>query len=177
MSEPMESKKEIVTGLDQASDRKGAEFDLVKKLLMAAEYKKDEESITEVEIRRNSAYLFTVHVHPLSDADVRLARKRATTMMPNPQGKKLPPIEKEFNATKFNSWLVYLATTEKDQKRIWGNPAITQKYNLMQPYESVDILLTVGEKKKLVDTVLEISGMGDDDEEEDDVSLEEYAGE
>ena len=176
MSETMEEKKEIVTGLSQASDRKEAEFDLVKNLLTAAEFKTDKENITEVEIRRNSAYLFTVHVHPLSDSDIRQCRKKATTYMPNPQGKKLPPIEREFNGTRFNSWLIYLATTEDDQEKIWGNPALKQRYGLALPFESVDILLTVGEKKKLVDTILEISGM-DEESDEEEVTLEEYAGE
>lgn len=176
MSETMETKNEIVTGLEQASNRKEAEFDLVKNLLAAAEFKTAEDNITEVEIARNSAYLFTVHVHPLSDSDIRQARKKATVYMANPQGKKLPKIEKEFNGTVFNSWMIYLATTEADQAKIWGNSALMHKYGLALPYESVDILLTVGEKKRMVDVILEISGM-DDEEEEDEVTLEEYAGE
>ena len=41
-----------------------------------------------------------------------------------------------------------------------------QKYNLMEPYESVDVLLTMGEKRKLLDLVTKISGMDDDEDEE-----------
>ena len=177
MSEATETKKEITTGLAQASDPKQAERDLLEALLSAAEFKTDQEAITEAEIRRNGVTLFSVHVHPLSDGDLRLARKKATTYMPNPQGKKLPPIEKEFNNVVFNSWLVYLATTEEDQERIWGNTTLLRKYSLSLPFESVDILLTVGEKKKLVDTILQISGMDDDEDEEEEITLEEYAGE
>ncbi len=176
MSENTEAKKEITTGLAQASDPKQAEKDLLEALLSAAEFKTDQDAVTEAEIRRNGVPLFSVHLHPLSDGDIRLARKKATTYMPNPQGKKLPPIEKEFNSTKFNSWLVYLATTEEDQEKIWGRRELMRKYDLELPFESVDILLTVGEKKKLVDTVLQISGM-DDDADEDEITLEEYAGE
>lgn len=171
-----ETKKEITTGLEQATNPKEAEYDLVKALLTAAEFKTNEDSITEAEIKRNGTTLFSVHLHPLSDGDVRQARKKATSYMPNPQGKKLPPIEKEFDTTRFNSWLVYLATTEADQGRIWGNPAIKQKYGLEFPYESVDILLTAGEKIKLVELVMKISSM-DEETAEDEVSLEEYAGE
>lgn len=173
MSETTENKKEIVTGLDQAADRKSAEYDLVKSLLSAADFKTQEDAITEVEIKRNGVYYFTVHVHPLSDPDTRTARKKATTYMPNPQGKKLPKIEKEFNEPVFNSWVIYLATTPEDQQMIWGNPQVMQKYGLAMPAESIDILLTVGEKRKLVDTILEISGM---DDEEDEVTQEDYAG-
>lgn len=161
-----ETEKMSVTGLDTAENRKEAEYDLVTSLLAAAEFKTDEDNITEVEIKRAGKYLFTVHIHPIGDPDARFARKKATIYMPNPNGKKLPPIEKDFNNAKFGSWLIYLATTEDDQQKIWGNPAIMKAKNLMEPYESVDVLLTMGEKRKLLDLVVDISGMDDDDEEE-----------
>lgn len=161
----MEDKeKELVTGLENAEDRKEAEYDLVKALLESADYKDAEESITEAEIKRSGKYLFTVHLHPISEPDARFARKKATTYMPNPQNKKLPPIEREFDTSKFNSWLIYLATTEEDQQKIWGNPVIMQKFGLAQPFESIDVLLTLGEKHRLADLVTDISGMNDDEE-------------
>ena len=158
--------KKSVTGLDQAENRKEAEYDLVKSLLEASEFRTAEGSITEVEIKRAGKYLFSVHIHPIGDTDSRFARKKATTYMPNPNGKKLPPIEKDFDNTKFSSWTIYLATTDEDQQKIWGNPAIMKKYNLAQPYESVDVLLTLGEKRALVDAISEISGLDDDEDEE-----------
>ena len=159
------NEKQNVTGLDAATDRKEAEYDLVKSLLAAADFKKDEDQVTEVEIKRAGKYLFTVHIHPISDPDARLARKKATTFMPNPVNKKLAPVEKEFNNAKFGSWLIYLATTEEDQQKIWGNPAIMQNFGLMEAYESIDVLLTMGEKRALLDQVTKISGMDDDDDE------------
>ena len=168
-----ETEKKDVTGLDNAADRKEAEYDLVTALLESAEYRTSEEEITEVEIKRGGKYLFTVHFHPLSDTDARTARKKSTTYMPNPNNKKLPPIEKELDTAKFNSWLIYLATTEADQEKIWGNGAVMQKYGLAQPVESIDILLTMGEKRKLVELVSDISGMNDEDDEI--VDEEEYA--
>lgn len=160
-----------VTGLGLATNRKDAEYDLVKSLLEAADYKTAEDSITEVEIKRNGKFLFAVHVHPISDEDARLARKKATIYMPNPNGKKLPPIEKETNTTKFTSWIIYLATTEEDQQRIWGNPTIMQKFGLAMPVESIDVLLKFGEKQELGDLILDISGM----DEEEQMNREEYA--
>lgn len=159
------TEKESVTGLDQASNRKEAEFDLVKNLLEAAEFKTSEDSISTVDIKRAGKYLFSVHIHPISDADVRLADKRATIMGDNPAGKKFPKIQKDYDNAVYKSWLIYLATTEEDQKQIWGNPAIMQKFGLMQPYESIDKLLTLGEKKMLMDIISEISGLQDEDEE------------
>lgn len=165
--------KRDITGLEYASDRKDAEYDLVKSLLEAADFKTAEESITRVDIKRSGKFMFAVELHPISEPDARLARKKATVYMPNPNGKKLPPIEKDFDTSKFNSWLIYLATTEGDQQKIWGNPTIMQKFGLAQPYESIDVLLTLGEKRKLADLVTEISGL--DDDEEENVDEEEFA--
>lgn len=160
--------REIVTGLESASDKKTAEYDLVASLLEAADYRND---ITTVDICRSGKFLFSVNIHPVGDEEVKAIRKKATVMMPNPQNRKLPKIEKEFKAGMFNALLIYTATTEEDRKNIWGNEAIMKKYNLVEPYESIDILLTVGEKAALSDKVVEISGM---DIEDDEVSEEEY---
>lgn len=163
---------EITTGLENAENRKEAEYDLVQSLLASAEY--TENTITEVDIKRKGVYCFTVHFHPLSDEDVAFARKKATEYMPNPQNKKLPPIEKSFNTNLFNSWLIYLATTEEDQQKIWGNPALMKAKGLSLPVEGVNALLTFGEKRKLSDLVVELSGESDEEEEEI-VTKEEYA--
>lgn len=169
------NEKTLVTGLDQAENRKEAERDLVTSLLEAAEFKTSEDNITEAEIKRNGKVLFSVRLHPISEPDARFARKKATTFMPNPNNKKLPPIEKEQNGALFSSWLIYLATTEEDQQRIWGNPAIMQKYGLMQPVESIDVLLTYGEKQRLADLVGTISGFDEDEDGEEVMSEEDYA--
>lgn len=174
MANKKEIERENITGLDQATNRKEAEYDLVKSLLEAAEFKTSEDNITEVEIKRNGKYLFTVHLHPISDPDARFARKKATIYMPNPNGKKLPPIEKDFDNAKFKSWMIYLATTEEDQQKVWGNSSIMQKFGLAQPFESIDVLLTLGEKNKLLDLVTEISGI-DDDGDDEEMDAEEFA--
>lgn len=161
----MTTKKEeevIVTGLESAHDKKEAEYDLVAALLEAAAFNED---LTPVDITRNGKVLFTVHIHPLSDDAVKVARKRATVMMNNPQNRKLPKIEKEFNTNLFNSLIIYAATSEEDQKNIWGNKAIMDKYDLVEPHESINVLLPVGAKSELTNKVIEISGMSDEDEE------------
>lgn len=156
--------KENITGLDTANNRREAEYDLVTSLLEAAEFKTSDDNITEAEIKRAGKFLFSVHLHPLSDPDTRFARKKATIYMPNPNGKKLPAIEKDFDQSKFRSWLIYLATTEEDQRKIWGNSAIMQKFGLAEPWESIDELLTFGEKTKLFEIITKISGMDDDED-------------
>lgn len=168
-----EKEQVTVTGLEMAADRKDVEYDLVKSLLAAMDYQKEEENITEVEIRRNGKFYFSVHLHPISDEQIRTARKKSTVYVPNPNNKKLPPIEKELNSVRMKSMAIYLATTEEDQQKIWGNPAVKEKAGLMENYESVDVLLNAGEKLKLWETVLDISGLNDDDD--DTMDEEEYS--
>ena len=166
-----EIEKEIVTGLENASNPKEAEYNLVAALLEAAGYREDEDLITTVEIKRAGKFLFEVNIRPIGNDETKAARKKATKMMPNPQNRKLPPIEKEFDSGLFNSLIIYYATTEEDKAKIWGNAAIMDKFNLVNPWESIDILLTIGEKTALSDKVVEISGMDLDDDE---VTDEEY---
>lgn len=165
--------KKSVTGLDTAVDRKEAEYDLVTSLLEAANYRNDEEEILEVEIARRGRLLFTVHIHPVSDADVRKAQKESGEYKPNPTNKKLGRIKVDQDNAKLVSWLIYLATTDEDQEKIWGNKQVMSKYGLMQPWETIDILLKKGEKDDLVNHVFEISGMNDDDDDDEEKMDEE----
>lgn len=177
----MENKKtteEIkdITGISTASNRADAEMDITTALLKAAAFKEDDDTVREVDIKRNGEVLFSVHVHPITDGDARAARKKATTFMKNPNGKGLPPIEKEFNSAEFHSWLIYFATTGEDRKRIWGNKAVMEQTGAGVPADTIDKLLLIGEKTKLVELVMDISGMSDDDEDENEnVSMEEFA--
>lgn len=154
--------------ISEAQSFKDAEYNLVEALLSAADFEKE---VTEVEIKRGGKYYFTVHIRPISDEETRIARKKATKMVKNPNGKKLPKIEGEFNDVVFNSWLIYLATTDEDKEKVWGNKEVMRKLDVLEPVHMIDKLLTFGEKIALADKVAEISGMDDDDE----MSEEDYA--
>ena len=155
-----------VTGLDLAPDRKEAEYDLVTALLEAANYKTSDDELLEVDISRRGKKLFTVTIHPLSDGDVKTAQKQAGIYKPNPTNKKLGLVKVDQANDKLASWLIYLATIEADQEKIWGNKQIMSQFNLMQPWESIDVLLKKGEKDALLEKVFDISGMNDDEDEE-----------
>lgn len=164
--------EKIVTGLETATDVKETEYDLVKALLEAANYENDPDLVTTIDLCRNGKYLFSFSIHPIGDEEVKALRKKATSYMPNPANRKLPKIEKDFDDGLFNSLIIYAATVEEDKKKIWGNPAIMQKFDLVEPYESINKLLTVGEKADVSSKVVEISGLEDG---KDTVSEEDYA--
>lgn len=143
------------------------QYDLVQALLEAGNYGNSEEEQKLVQIKRNGKFLFEFTVHPISEDDVRVARKKSTTFMKNPNGKNLPPVEKETDFAKLRSWKIYLATIPEDQKIIWGNPALKEAFGIIEPWEAVDKLLKGGEKSAVDDLINEISGY--------DIELTEYA--
>lgn len=169
-----QKEKESVTGLDQASNRKEMERDLLTSLFAAADYKKADDNIKEVRVERNGVYFFTLHLHPLSDADITFANKKATIYKDHPQGKKYGKIEVGYDKSIFKSWVIYLATTEEDQKKIWGNKEFMAHFNLQQPWESIDQMLTVGDKNKLVEVITDISGLEDDEDEAEEMDAETF---
>ena len=169
------NEKTSAIGLDATVDRREAEYDLVTSLLEAASYKTAEDSITEVEIARNGKFLFAVHIRPISDTDMKFARKKAGIYKPNPTNKKLGLVKVDTEDDKLGSWIIYLATIEEDQEKVWGNSAIKQKFKLSQPWEAVDVLLKKGEKDKLLEEIFKISGMDDDDDDGQTTDDEELA--
>ena len=172
--ETAKTEKENVTGLDYAIDRKEAEYDLVTSLLEAAAYKTADDDLTDVRIERRGKFLFKVTIHPLSDADVKQAQKKAGVYKPNPTNKKLGLVKVDQENDKLASWLIYLATVEEDQENIWGNKQVMSKFGCYQPYETIDILLKKGEKDKLLEQIFDISDMHDDDEDEEQQSVETF---
>ena len=134
------------------------EYNLLESLLLAAD---DNYALTPIRIERNGVYRFTVHVHAVTEKDREIAHRAATKYMTNPAGKHLPPIEKGTDKALYRSWLIYLATSDEDKKKIWGQKAVKDKYNLMQDAETIDYILKSGEKDALIGVLEELSGFGE----------------
>lgn len=166
-----------ITGLTESANPKEAEYDLLAALLKAADFANDEDEIQPVEIKRDGVVLFEFRIRPVTDSEIKRCRKLATTYMKNPNGKKLPPIEKDYDNLKFQWAMIYTATIEEDRKRIWANKSFMEKKDILEPWESVGILLKPGERADIFSLVAEISGIGEDgeDDEEKDKNLEDYA--
>ena len=93
---------------------------------------------------------------------------------PNPTNKKLGKIKVDQDNAKLASWLIYLATTEADQEKIWGNKQLMSRYGLMENWESIDTLLKKGEKDDLLEQVFTISDMNDEDDDEEKMDEETF---
>ncbi len=139
------------------------DIDYIAGFLKAAEM--IENSVKTVRIERKGQLLFTFKVHALSEQDMSDARKMATTFMRNPRGKKLPPIEKEFNSALANSCIIYLATVDEDKKRLWDNQKLKEKLDVIGTgYELIDKVLLPGEKSAVIDVIDDLCGYSGDDE-------------
>lgn len=158
--------KKNTLGLDTVPDRKEAELSLVEGLLAAASFREDDDQQVTYEVRRAGKFYFKFTVRPLDNTDVQLASKKAGIYKPNPTNKKLGTVKVDTDSAKYNSWLIYLATIPKDQQEVWGNPVIMQKFGLMEPWESIDKLLMIGEKTDILEKILKLSGLNDEDDDE-----------
>ena len=160
------NEKEIITGLEESTDFKNDEYNLVASLLKAAKYKTDD--ITEISVKDDTgAVLFRIRVHPLSQEEIQAASNRATSQIPNPNGSRYPKISGKRDNSKYHSYLVYAATIDEDKKKIWGNPEVKdalaqQGMPIIEDAEMVDVLLKAGDKSRVVDIILEKSGFGAD---------------
>ena len=155
---------EEIAGITTASNPAKAEEDFIKGLLAAAEFKNDEALRQPITIRRAGKEYFTFTVRPLSNEEFQTARKKATKYMPNPQNRKLPPIEKDFDNAAFHYWLIYFATIDEDREKVWNNAELKKQFCLIQPIDSIELLLMPGERTRIVDLIMDISGLSADEE-------------
>lgn len=142
------------------------EFDLISGFMKASEL--ITENTKKVEIRDNGELLFAFRIHAVTAEDIKVAKKKATTFMPNPVNKKLPPIEKDVDKVTYQSFLIYLATVEEDKTKIWENPALMSKFGVMEGYELIDKVIPSGKKQQILTAIDILSGY-DDEEPADDI--------
>ncbi|MDO5397193.1 MAG: hypothetical protein Q4G33_04615 [bacterium] len=152
--------KELRTGLEGSADKVSDEYDLVKALIHAGHYRDDEDYHTVVNIKRRNKHLFSFTVRLLGDDEIFEARLAATKFIPNPAGKEYPNIRGDVNDARYTSALVYMATLEEDQRKIWDNEAVKNEFGIIDPIDMVDQLLLPYEKK----AVLRVIGQNDDNE-------------
>lgn len=162
-----EAQEAIGVASEQMTTEK--EYDLLSGFLKAAEVIKDETQ--KIDITYGGKLLFSFRIHAVTSAEIKAARKKATSFMPNPVNKKLPPIEKDVDKYTYQSYLIYLATVDSDRAQLWDNPEFKTKFGVMEGYELIDKVLPSGKKQMILDAIDTLSGYGSeyDEEEQDDI--------
>ncbi len=154
---------------------------LLRGLLEAGNYKNEESFRRKVEIKRGGRILFAFTVRPLDEDEEIACYRKATPMLPNPQGKHLPKVDGKTDHAAMRSWKIYTATIEEDRQRIWNNPQYKQRKGLVTPIEVIDSLLRSGDKDAVLAVIDQISGtgstdtLGEVDSNDAAPTLEEYA--
>lgn len=144
------------------------EDELLDGLFSAIGEKENHEITKMLSIQRNGKKLFDFEVRALDEQELVKCRRRATKYGENPAGKRYPKIELDTDVSKLRSIKIYMATTEEFKKKLWDNPAVQEKFNVVNGFDVVDLAFTAGEKDAVVDAIDELSGYGVD------VDVEEY---
>ena len=164
------------TGLPEQEKVLMSEEDLIAGLLAAADFETDEDTMKNIQIKRNGRIFFEFKVHPLGEKEMQKVRKQSTKYYKNPQGKHLPPIEGDLRIDEYRSRKIYAATTAEDKAKLWDNPKVkaglkAKGKDIIEAWEIIDAVLMGGEKYTVSEVIDDISGYNDDEK----LELEEYA--
>lgn len=146
------------------------EDEMLKGLLEAAAFKKDDTLQKKIEIKRNGKLLFSFFIRPLTEEEVQGCRRKATKRRPDPRGRQFGMIEVETNWIKYRSYKIIAATVDKGQGILWSNKKLKDSLNVIEDIDVVEAVLMAGEKDWISDVIDEISGYGVNE-----ISLEETA--
>lgn len=167
------------TGLPPQEKVLQTEKELIEGLFAASEYETDEDCMKEIQIKRNGKLFFTFTVRPLSESEVQRIRKKSTFYKRNPDGKHLPKIE-DIDINKLRALKIYTATIDKDKELLWDNPQVkaglkAKGKSILEVEDVINAVLLGGEKYNISEIIDDISGYNDNVEDEEEVSLDEYA--
>ena len=135
------------------------EEDFIKGLIEAAEFASEETQ--RIEIIREGRLFFAFHIRPLSSEEYEKCRKRHTKYVRNKQfGMKMP---EDTNRVKYQSAIIYEATTEGDREKLWDNRRVWNAINekgdrIMNGLDVIECALKAGEKDKVLDAIDKLSG-------------------
>ncbi len=112
----------------------------------------------------------TIRLRPVSDKERQESVRKSARFRRDQRLANLAVAE-ERDDSAFNSHLIVTATHPEDRAALWDNKAIQRKFTVFTPYDLVDKVMNhAGDKLKAVAAILDLSGLGSDDQ------LEQTAG-
>lgn len=143
------------------------EEDFIRGLIEAAEFASEETQ--RIEIIREGRLFFAFHIRPLSSEEYEKCRKKHTKYVRNKQfGMKMP---EDTNRVKYQSAIIYEATTEEDREKLWDNRKVwnainTKKDRIINGLDVIECALKAGEKDRILEAIDKLSGYEADNLEE-----------
>jgi hypothetical protein len=156
------SEDDVLNGMLEAADFKTSE-DYRKKLQIVRNVKTTNEVTGEIEEVQKKFFEFTIR--PLDETELYACRKGAMKRVPSQRNKNIME-DAELDFVKYKALKIYAATVGEDGKKIWDNPAIKKKLNTLNALDVINETLTAGEKDWIDDVIDEISGYGENREEQ-----------
>lgn len=135
------------------------EEDFIQGLIDAANFSTEETQ--RIEIIREGRLYFAFSIRPLCSEDYSRCKKKHTKYVRNKQfGMKLP---EETDSIKYQSALIYEATTKGDREKLWDNKkvweALREKdFQIMNGLDVIEYTLKAGEKDKILEAIDSLSG-------------------
>lgn len=154
----LEEEKEI-----QKSNILENEEDILSAVLNAANAKDDEDNYEEIQIKRKGISCFKFRIRPITGDELKSCDKKAAIYdKKGGYGRGKVPIGRDDS--KYNSYIIYTGTIDEDRSKIWNNRKIKESLHAMEVCDVIEKVLLAGEKTRIVDRILTISGYSDDDE-------------
>lgn len=139
------------------------EAELLTGLLELGQERNNPENYKLIEIRRSGVLKLQFRLRPMSESEMGICRKRATTYTKAKGGQPKKAIE--TNMTLLRSLIIYSATVDEDRKKVWDNPTAKAQFNVFEGHDMVDIILLSGEKDRIIDELDTLNGYNYDEAE------------
>lgn len=136
------------------------EKELLNGLLAAADFKNDDGLRKLIRINRNGRLYFAFRICPISDEEATQIRRNHTRYYDNPRGANLPKIPGETDEDAVIREVIYKATIKEDRARVWDNPEMKNKLQIINGADAVNLLLLPGEIETVHNEISKISGYG-----------------
>lgn len=114
------------------------------------------------DVVRDGKKLFSFRVRGLDDEELEKCRDQATKVVKDRRLGNLA-VPKDFNAAKFNSLMIYMATHPDDRKALWDNKTLWEKAGVLTGWQLVDKVLKRGEKDAVIELIEKLSGYDDEE--------------
>ncbi len=122
------------------------------------------------EVVREGKKLFAFRVRGLDDEEIEKCRDQATKTVKDRRLGNLA-VPRDFNAAKFNSMMIYVATHPDDRKTLWDNKTLWEKAGVVTGWQIIDKVLRRGEKDAVLELIEKLSGYTDEDAESTEETL------
>lgn len=164
---------------EQQMDLLMSEEDILNGMLDAAGFKNDENFQKKLQIVRpvkvtdevtgetveKDKVFFEFTVRPLDETEMYTCRKKATKRVPSTRNKNIME-DADFDLAKFKALKIYVATVGEEGKKIWDNDAVKRRIGTLSALDVINEILLAGEKDWIDDIIDEISGYGENREEQ-----------